>query len=58
MLQLVLQTINRRSCTIMEKAPTRVFSMLKAPTSAFILKTLLGKTLTLYNAENLLTHGK
>ena len=37
---LVLQTINRRSCTITEKAPTRAFSWLKAPTSAFTFKTL------------------
>ena len=28
-------------CTITEKAPTRAFSWLKAPTSAFTLKTLL-----------------
>ena len=28
-------------CTIMEKAPTRAFSWLKVPTSAFIFKTLL-----------------
>ena len=28
-------------CTIMEKAPTRAFSWLKAPTSAFTFKTLL-----------------
>ena len=28
-------------CTITEKAPTRAFSWLKAPTSAFIFKTLL-----------------
>ena len=27
-------------CTIMEKAPTRAFSWLKAPTSAFTFKTL------------------
>ena len=32
-----LQTINRQSCTIMEKA----FSWLKAHTSAFTFKTLL-----------------
>ena len=46
---LVLQMINRQSCTItekaptfnQEKAPTRVFSWLKAPTSAFTFKTLL-----------------
>ena len=28
-------------CTITEKAPTRAFSSLKAPTSAFTFKTLL-----------------
>ena len=28
-------------CTIMEKAPTRAFSWLKVPTSAFTFKTLL-----------------
>ena len=28
------------SCTITEKAPTRAFSWLKAPTSAFTFKTL------------------
>ena len=31
----------REDITISEKAPTRVFSWLKAPTSAFTLKTLL-----------------
>ena len=31
-LYLVLHTINRRSCTITEKAPTRAFSWLKAAT--------------------------
>ena len=36
---LVLQTINRRSCTIMEKAPTRAW--LKSPSSTFTFKTLL-----------------
>ena len=30
-----LQTINRRSYTIKEKAPTRAFSWLKVPTSSF-----------------------
>ena len=40
-MEFVLQTINRRSCTIMEKAPTRAFSWLKAPTSAFTFNTLL-----------------
>ena len=34
-------TINRRSCTIMEKAPTMAFSWLKAVTTAFTLRTLL-----------------
>ena len=38
---LVLQTINRGIYTITEKAPTRAFSWLKAPTSAFTFKTLL-----------------
>ena len=37
---LVLQTINRRSCTITEKAPTRAFSWLKALTRTFTFKTL------------------
>ena len=46
----VLLTINRRSCTIMEKAPIRAFSWLKAPTSAFTFKTLLR-----HYAERLLT---
>ena len=36
-----LQTKVREDFTIMEKAPTRAFSWLKAPTSAFTLKTLL-----------------
>ena len=36
-----LKSINRWSCTITEKAPTRTFSWLKAPTSAFTFKTLL-----------------
>ena len=36
----VLYTINRK-CIITEKAPTRAFSWLKAPTSAFTFKTLL-----------------
>ena len=40
---LVLQTINRRSCTIMEKAPTKAFSWLKAATTAFTFKTLNGR---------------
>ena len=38
---LVLLTINRRSCTITEKAPTRAFSWLKAATTTFTFKTLL-----------------
>ena len=38
--ELVLLTINQRSCTITEKAPTRAFSWLRAPTSAFTFKTL------------------
>ena len=37
---LVLQTINRRSCTITEKAPTRAFSWLKVTTMAFTFKGL------------------
>ena len=39
--KLVQQTINLRSCTIMEKAPSRAFSWLKAANTAFTLKTLL-----------------
>ena len=35
------KSINRWSCTITEKALTRAFSWLKAPTSAFTFKTLL-----------------
>ena len=35
------RTINRWSCTITEKAPTRAFSWLKAPTTDFTFKTLL-----------------
>ena len=38
---LELQTINRRSCTITEKVPSRVFSWLKVVTTAFTFKTLL-----------------
>ena len=42
LLSVELLTINRQSCTIItEKAPTRAFSWLKAPTSAFTFKTLL-----------------
>ena len=36
-----LQTNLREDFTIMEKAPARVFSWLKAPTSTFTFKTLL-----------------
>ena len=36
--RLVLWTINRWSCTIMEKAPTRAFSWLKALSSLLTLK--------------------
>ena len=39
--RIVLLTINRRSCTITEKAPTRAFSWLKAATTAFTFKSLL-----------------
>ena len=38
---LVLKTINRWSCTLTEKAPTRAFSWLKAATSTFTFKNLL-----------------
>ena len=38
--RLVLHTINRQSCRITEKAPTRAFSWLKTPTSAFTFETL------------------
>ena len=34
-----LLTINRRSCTITEKAPSRALSWFNAPTSAFTFKT-------------------
>ena len=34
--ELELQSINRRSCTITEEAPTRAFSWLKVPTSAHL----------------------
>ena len=37
---LELLTINRQSCTITEKAPTRAFSWLKAAATAFTFKTL------------------
>ena len=36
-----LLTINRQSCTITEKAPTRAFSWLKVATTALTFKTLL-----------------
>ena len=38
--EIVLQTINRRSCTITVKATTRALSWLKAATTTFPLKTL------------------
>ena len=40
-------------CTITEKAPTRAFSWLKAPTSAFTFKTLLR-----YYAKQAPKHGE
>ena len=39
--QVELQTNVREDFTITEKAPTRAFSWLKAPTSAFTFKTLV-----------------
>ena len=39
-----LQTKVREDFTITEKAPTRAFPWLKAPTSIFTFKTLLIKT--------------
>ena len=39
--QLVLQTINRRSCTITEKAPTRAFSCLKIESAHLLALTHL-----------------
>ena len=39
--QLELLAINRRSCTITEKAPTRAFSWLKVANTTFTLKTIL-----------------
>ena len=36
-----LLTVNRQSCTITEKAPTRAFSWLKVATTAFTFRTLL-----------------
>ena len=39
--QLELLAINRRSCTITEKAPTRAFSWLKVANTTFTFKTLL-----------------
>ena len=50
---LQVQTINRRSFTITEKAPTMAFSWLKAPTSTFTFKTLLR-----HYAKWALPHGK
>ena len=41
MLLLELQKINRRSCTIMEKATSRAITRLKAATITFTFKTLL-----------------
>ena len=43
----------RDDFTIMEKAPTRAFPWLKAPTSAFTCKTLLR-----HYAKRALIHGK
>ena len=40
-IQVELQTNLREDFTITEKVPTRAFSWLKAPTSAFTLKTIL-----------------
>ena len=48
--KIVPQIGYRWSCTITEKAPTRAFSWLKAPTSAFTFKTLLR-----HNAKQALT---
>ena len=38
----VYRSINEAVCTITEKAPTRAFSWLKAATTAFTFKTVLG----------------
>ena len=46
----LLRTIDQRCCTFTEKASTRAFSWLKAPTTAFTLKTLLK-----HYAERMLT---
>ena len=43
--KLVQQKINLQSCTMMEKAPSKAFSWLKAATTAFKFKTLDIKTL-------------
>ena len=51
---LEIRTANDPSVfTIMEKAPTRAFSWLQVPNSAFMVKTLLGQC-----AKWALTHGK
>ena len=56
---LVLYTINRWSCTIItEKAPIRAFSWLKAATTAFTFKTLLGHYSILCYTDVDPTHGK
>ena len=39
--QMVLQTINRRNCTITEKDPTRAFSWLQGAITTFTFKNLL-----------------
>ena len=51
--ELELQPKVREDFTNMEKAPTRAFSQFKAPTSAFIFKTLLR-----HYAKQTLTHSK
>ena len=48
-LELELQTINRRSCTIMEKSPSRTFSWLKG---------LLALSHLSHYAKWAFTHGK
>ena len=50
---LELQTKVPEDFTITEKAPTRAFSWLKAPTSTFIFKTLFR-----HYAKQILTRGK
>ena len=52
-LPLVLCSAPQSVFTITEKAPTRAFSWLKAPTSAFTFKTLLR-----HYAKQALTPGK